>query len=319
MKASEGERRFRAQWWPLRYAVQLLSFFILNALILSRVFWNVEPRRFSVPLPVLSSMNSPSSSVAGALDVIQVMFARAEFPWIALGIVFVVGAILGRFFCGWVCPMGFIQELIIDARGKKTDVNPRTHKPAKSLKFMILAATMLISGSLALALYMGAGEDYRKALGAFAQGPFMIISPDGALFGTIPWLIGRAQDIFFGPTAINVTNDMIYGWFRSISADVAIKLVLLGILFLGASSIPWFWCRYLCPTGALMGIFSRFSLLGMSRNPLKCQKCPHCQKKCPTQIPILDLPWEKFNDQECILCMECVDACPHGALKPKFS
>jgi polyferredoxin len=67
-----------------------------------------------------------------------------------------------------------------------------------------------------------------------------------------------------------------------------------------------------------MGIFSRFSLLGMSRNPLKCEKCPDCEKKCPMQIKILDLPWEKFNDQECILCMECVDACPHGAMKAKF-
>jgi ferredoxin-type protein NapH len=166
---------------------------------------------------------------------------------------------------------------------------------------------------------MGIGEDYKSALGAFAQGPFMAISPDGTLFGTIPYLIGRAQDIFFGPTLVNVTTEMVYGWVQSISVHLAIRLVLLAVLFMGAFSIPWFWCRYLCPVGAMMGIFSRFSLLGMSRNPLKCEKCPHCEKKCPTQVPILDLPWEKFNDQECILCMECVDACPQGAMKPKFA
>jgi len=299
--------------------VQLSFFFVFNALILSRVFLYAEPEWFSLPMPVLMSVNSPSSAVVGVLDVIQVMFSRAEFPWIALGVVFVVGAILGRFFCGWACPIGFIQELIIDARGKKIDVSPRTHKPAKSLKFLILAGTLLVSGSLALALYLGVGEDYKNALGAFAQGPFMVISPDGTLFGTVPWLIGRAREIFFGPTPVNVTSGMVYGWFRSISTQLAIKLILLAVLFIGAYSIPWFWCRYLCPTGAMMGIFSRFSLLGMSRNPLKCQKCPHCEKKCPTQIPILDLPWEKFNDQECILCLECVDACPHGALRPKFA
>jgi len=275
--------------------------------------------RFSLPLPVLVSMNSPSNTAAGSFDVIQVMFGRAEFPWVAFAVVFIVGAILGRFFCGWVCPIGFIQELLIDARGKKTDVSPRTHKPAKSLKFLILAATLLISGTLALALYMGVGEDYKSALGPFAQGPFMVISPDGTLFGTIPYLIGRAQDIFFGPTLVNVTTEIVYGWVQSISVHLAIRLVLLAVLFIGAFSIPWFWCRYLCPVGAMMGIFSRFSLLGMSRNPLKCEKCPHCEKKCPTQVPILDLPWVKFNDQECILCMECVDACPHGAMKPKFA
>ena len=299
--------------------VQLSFFFMFNALILSRVFLYAEPEWFSLPMPVLMSVNSPSSTVVGVLDVIQVMFSRAEFPWIALGVVFVVGAILGRFFCGWACPIGFIQELIIDARGKKIDVSPRTHKPAKSLKYLILAATLLVSGSLALALYLGVGEDYKNALGAFAQGPFMVISPDGTLFGTVPWLIGKAREIFFGPTSVNVTAEMVYGWFRSISTQLAVKLILLAVLFVGAYSIPWFWCRYLCPTGAMMGLFSRFSLLGMSRNPLKCQKCPHCEKKCPTQIPILDLPWEKFNDQECILCLECVDACPHGALRPKFA
>lgn len=319
MKAGEVQRRFRFQYWPFRYLVQLFFFFALNALILSRVFLYMTPLRFSLPLPVLISMNSPSSTTGGVLDVIQVMFGRTEFPWIALGVVFIIGAILGRVFCGWACPMGFVQELIIDARGKKIDVSPRTHKPAKSLKFILLAGTLIISGSLALSLYLGVGEDYRNALGVFAQGPFMIISPDGTLFGTVPWIIGRAQEIFFGPTPVNVTTEMIYGWFQSITAQLAIKLVLLAVVFIGAYSIPWFWCRYLCPVGALMGIFSRFSLLGMSRNPLKCEKCPHCEKKCPTQIPILDLPWEKFNDQECILCMECVDACPHGALKPKFA
>jgi polyferredoxin len=297
-----------------------LSFFLgLNALILSEVFLYVAPLRLSLPLPVLISINSPSSTTAGALDVMQVMFGKGEFPWVALGIVFVIGAIFGRFFCGWVCPMGFVQELITDARGKKIDVPPRTHKPVKSLKFMVLAGTLLISCSLALSLYLGVGEDYKNALGTFAQGPFMIISPDGTLFGTVPWLIRRMQQIFLGPAPVNVTTEMIYGWFLSVSAQLAIKLILLGALLIGAYSIPWFWCRYLCPVGALMGIFSRLSLLGMSRNPLKCEKCPYCEKKCPMQIRILDLPWQKFNDQECILCMECVDACPHGALRPKFA
>ena len=318
MKAGEVERRFRLQWWPLRHLVQLLCFFAFNALILSRVFLYLQPHHFSIPLPVLNSMNSPSSTAVGVLDVIQVMFGRGEFPWIALAVVFLVGAILGRIFCGWACPMGFVQELINLASGKRTDVSPRTHEPAKSLKFIILAATLMISGSLAAALYMGAGEDYRNALGIFSQGPFMMISPEGTLFGTIPWLIGKAQTILFGPAAPNVTTDVVYGWLKSISAGFAIKLILLAVVLIGAYSIPWFWCRYLCPTGALMGIFSRFSLLGMSRNPLKCEKCPHCEKKCPMQIKILDLPWEKFNDQECILCMECVDACPHGAMKAKF-
>ncbi len=67
-----------------------------------------------------------------------------------------------------------------------------------------------------------------------------------------------------------------------------------------------------------MAIFQRYSFAGIKRDPVKCMKCPHCEVLCPMQISILDLPWEKFNDPECILCMECVDACPHGSLSLKF-
>jgi ferredoxin-type protein NapH len=88
--------------------------------------------------------------------------------------------------------------------------------------------------------------------------------------------------------------------------------------FVAAWKVPRFWCRYACPTGAMMAIFQKYSLAGIKRDPVKCMKCPHCEVKCPMQINILDLPWEKFNDPECIMCMECVDACPHGSLSPKF-
>src|SRR5207253_3487391 len=52
--------------------------------------------------------------------------------------------------------------------------------------------------------------------------------------------------------------------------------------------------------------------------PIKCSECKECETACPMQIPILDLDWKKFNDSECILCMACIDACPAGALSPKF-
>ncbi len=67
-----------------------------------------------------------------------------------------------------------------------------------------------------------------------------------------------------------------------------------------------------------MGIFAKFSLLGLRRSPTKCQRCPHCVRACPTQIRILELPWEKFNDPDCVLCFKCIEACPHGALSPQF-
>jgi ferredoxin-type protein NapH len=95
--------------------------------------------------------------------------------------------------------------------------------------------------------------------------------------------------------------------------------IMIGIIVL-AAYIPRSWCRYFCPNGALMGFLSRFGFLGLKRDPVKCTKatCRSCVEVCPTLVPILDLPWEKFNHPECIYCLKCVDACSTKAIKPKF-
>ncbi|MEM2110799.1 MAG: 4Fe-4S binding protein, partial [Candidatus Bathyarchaeia archaeon] len=84
--------------------------------------------------------------------------------------------------------------------------------------------------------------------------------------------------------------------------------------------IPRFWCRYLCPQGAFLALISRFSFLGLRRDFLKCTKaaCKTCVEVCPTRVPILNLPWEKFNDSECIYCLRCVSACSTKAIRLKF-
>ncbi|MEM3553289.1 MAG: 4Fe-4S binding protein, partial [Candidatus Bathyarchaeia archaeon] len=137
----------------------------------------------------------------------------------------------------------------------------------------------------------------------FARGPFFLFSPDGILFGTLPYLI-----------SLIITN-------KPPSPPPPIlffKMFMLGLFFIAIYKIPLFWCRYICPVGALMGLFGKISFLGLNRNIAKCEKCPDCVKACPMQIKILDYPWGKFNHQECILCFKCVDACKNKALTPKF-
>jgi polyferredoxin len=81
--------------------------------------------------------------------------------------------------------------------------------------------------------------------------------------------------------------------------------------------VPRSWCRYFCPHGAIMAIMNNFSFIGLRREPTKCEKsgCGLCVQVCPTRVPILDLPWEKFSHPECIYCMKCADACGHKAIK----
>jgi ferredoxin-type protein NapH len=318
MATEEDLRRFKFKWTFPRMLVQLISLLAANAIAFTTVYPYLSLKAVSFGLPILNSVNSSFSAVYGSLDLFQLELAQPEFPWIALGTVFLIGAVVGRAFCGWVCPIGFIQDIITNLKGRLDLVSPRTHKPSKRFKYFVLFMTLLISGSLALALYLRVGAEYKAALGVFAIGPFIMISPDGTLFGTIPALLMLARENLLSFFVKPPTMQEVWAQLIQIPPLLAVRvLILLG--FLGASwAVPRFWCRYICPTGALMAIFQKYSYAGMRRDPVKCTRCPHCEVKCPMQINILDLPWEKFNDPECILCMECVDACPHGSLSPKF-
>ena len=297
--------------------VQLISLIAANAIVLTLIFPNLKIQPITLGLPILVSVNSHLSAIYSAMDLIQLELAQPEFPFIVVGTVLLIGAVVGRAFCGWVCPIGFVQDIITNLKGRLDFVSPRTHQSSKRLKYLIFIGTLLISGSLALALASGEGSSYKTALGVLASGPFIAISPDGTLFGTVPALIEMARQNFMSfltrpPTIQQVWTDLL-----TTPPLLALRILILLGFFGAAWKVPRFWCRYVCPTGAMMAVFQKYSVTGLKRDPVKCTKCPHCEVKCPMQISILDLPWEKFNDPECIMCMECIDACPHGSLSLK--
>lgn len=317
MKSDEDLRRFKYKWTLPRMIVQLLSLVAVNAVVLTLIFPNLKVQSIPLGLPILVSVNSRWSAVYSAMDLMQLELAQPEFPFIVLGTVLLIGAVVGRAFCGWICPIGFIQDIITNLKGKLDFVSPRTHQSSKHFKYLLFLGTFLISGSLAIALALGQGSSYKTALGILASGPFIAISPDGTLFGTIPTLIGMARQGFFSFLTRPPTIQQAWADLLTTPPLLALRILILIGFFGTAWKVPRFWCRYVCPTGAMMAVFQKYSVTGIKRDPVKCTKCPHCEVKCPMQINILDLPWEKFNDPECIMCMECVDACPHGSLSLK--
>ena len=317
VKAEEDLRRFKYKWTLPRMIVQLLSLIAVNAVVLTLIFPDLRIQPIPLGLPVLVSVNSHLSAIYSAMDLMQLELAQPEFPFIVVGTVLLIGAVVGRAFCGWVCPIGFVQDIITNLKGKLDFVSPRTHQSSKKLKYLMFIGTLLISGSLGLALALGEGASYKAALGVLASGPFIAISPDGTLFGTIPTLIGMARQGFFSFLSRPPTIQQVWSDLLTTPPLLALRILILLGFFGAAWKVPRFWCRYVCPTGAMMAVFQKYSLAGIKRDPVKCTKCPHCEVKCPMQINILDLPWEKFNDPECIMCMECIDACPHGSLSLK--
>ncbi len=309
--SNEQKNKIKTFRFPLsvfRNLIQFLAFIALNLLAFRFVYPFIEINFIAIPIPVLSSLKSSYALLGAVLDYVQVMLSHPLFPIIPLAIFLTIGAVFGRFLCGWACPMGFIQDLILKMKGVTTKVSLRKHVSLIKVKYIVLFLVIFFSSTLAISLFVEAESSYKDALGPFAEGIFLPISPETTLFSTIPRLVQAGME----------SGLLNFSSLTSSGVIVVIGLILLAIFFVGAYMVPWFWCRYVCPTGALMAIPMRFSFLGLKRDPSKCTKCGDCVAICPMQIKILELPWEKFNDPECTLCLECVGACSTGALSTKM-
>jgi ferredoxin-type protein NapH len=290
----------------LRLLSLVIFFFLLNA-----VLFGFQP--LPVALPVLQSMGNPAAVAGDSLAALQYMLWDLTFPWLPLASIILVAVLMGRSMCSWVCPFGFVEELIGYLKRKHMRVSPRTHKSMIYLKYLILAAVLLLSTALFAMEATGMGRSYKNAFGVFAQAPFNALSPHDTLFGTIPTL---ASNAYSGQAPYNDFLTAV----PALTLVFWVRLFILGFVLVLAFFVPRSWCSYLCPVGATMAVLNRFSLLGLKRDVVKCTKesCRKCVDVCPMKVPILDLPWEKFTHPECIYCLECVDACETKAIRLKF-
>ena len=306
---ASGKAAFRIKKivWRIETArkiAQFLSFALFNAILFGLGPWPIV-------LPVLHSLGVHQKTIGDAFAMLQWMLHESVFPWLPVASFFLIAVFLGRTLCGWVCPFGFVQDLLEYVKRKHIELSMRTHEGMTRIKYVILAITLLVSGTLAMSLATGVGQGYKAALGAFAPGPFNALSPADTLFAILPRMV----------------LDLRYANFDALIAGILVvrpllwtRLVIMVLTLVLAVYVPRSWCRYVCPHGAALAFLNRFSFLGLKRDPLKCTKagCRTCVEVCPMKVPILDSPWEKFTDPECIYCLKCVEACTTKAIKPKF-
>jgi len=287
-----------------RKITQFFCFVLFNAVVFGLGPW-------AILLPVVYTLGIHQKTVGDAFAVLQWMLHDLVFPWLPIAAFLLTAVFLGRALCGWVCPFGFVQDLLGYIKRKHTQVSWRTHDGMIKVKYVVLAITLFISVTLAISLAMEVGRGYEAALGVFAPAPFNALSPSDTLFAILPSMVlgARYSSLDSVVAGIFVVRPLLWA-----------RLAIMAIILVLAVYIPRSWCRYICPHGAALALLNRFSFLGLKRDPLKCTKigCRTCIEVCPMKVRILELPWEKFTDPECIYCLKCVEACTTKAIKPKF-
>lgn len=236
----------------------------------------------TVCVPGLNCYSCPGALYACPIGSLQAVLDSGSFKMscYVFGMLMAFGTFLGRFICGWLCPFGFVQDMLNKIPLKKKDKNMPGDKYLRYLKYVVLALFVII-----LPYFVK---------GSLAGTPWFCkwICPSGTLLGGIP--------LATGDEAVRSATGVLFRW----KLWVLIVIIWLSIKY----SRPF--CKYLCPLGALYGIFNPISFYRLKVDETACVKCGGCQRACPMDVKT----WETPNSAECIRCGKCVDACPKGAI-----
>lgn len=261
----------------------------------------------------------------------------------------VLTILLGRFFCGWICPFGAIHQFVgfLAKRKKPTKekIKLNRYNPLQFIKYWILIFLLTIS-ALELAIdFIVLPETYPLIFGVLVMGllVWMIfytvrqtgINPKkaGVLFLVFisVWLLSCA--LFYGHEVSTASlqiglldpislvtrsiNLVILPLFDSTSLSVSIiprayeGAGLIAIIFLAAVllnlAVPRFYCRYICPAGALFGNLGRLAIWRMGKTKNECNECHLCERNCEGACQ----PASHIRISECVMCLNCLDQCSH--------
>ena len=237
----------------------------------------------NICLPGLNCYSCPGAVGSCPIGSLQAVIGSRnfKFSFYVVGFLVFIGAVFGRFVCGWLCPFGLVQDLLHKIPFPKKIRTFKGDKLLRKLKYVILALFVIIL-PMCVADVTGLGEPW------FCK----YICPAGTLEGGIPLVLLDS--------AMRETVGFLYAW----------KFTILAILLLLSVVIYRPFCKYLCPLGGIYALFNKISVFGVKVDNSKCINCDKCIKNC--KLDVL-----KVGDQECISCGECMDVCPTNAIKWK--
>ena len=238
-------------------------------------------------VPGLNCYSCPGALGSCPIGSLQALLASRhhKLAFYVVGFLLFVGAVCGRFVCGWLCPFGLVQDLLYKIPFVKKLKKLPGDRWLKYVKYGILLGFVIILPLTVLDI-VGQGQPW------FCK----YICPSGTLFAGIPLI------------ASNPLLQSALGWLFTWKAAILAVLILLSIVVYRP------FCRYLCPLGAIYGLFNPIAFYRLRVDADRCTQCGRCQKACKLDIPVYRRP----NSPECIRCGECQKACPHGAICSTF-
>jgi ferredoxin-type protein NapH len=243
-----------------------------------------------VCVPVLNCYSCPSAVGACPIGSLQnslgsiklnLSLGRRQFGLYVVGGLAMVGSLVGRIPCGWLCPFGLIQEMIHKIPSKKFQVP----KLLTYMKYVVLLVMVILLPIIILDKFGGGGTWFCTW-----------ICPAGTLEAGIPLAILSES--------IRDQLGFLFAWKMAVLAGFLVWMVFVMRPF----------CRTTCPLGAILGLFNKASLFRMTVDEETCTLCGQCQRECPVNVGIFKSP----NSPDCIRCLKCETICPFGSIGHEF-
>ena len=239
----------------------------------------------TVCVPGLNCYSCPGAAGACPIGSFQAVVGSSKFrfSYYITGILILLGVLLGRFICGFLCPFGWLQELLHKIPSPKRST--KRLKPLRYLKYAVLLIMVVLLPALVVN-EMGMGDPF------FCK----YLCPQGVLEGAIPLSLTNA--------GIRAALGKLFSWKFCILLAVVVASVVFYRPF----------CKWLCPLGAFYAVMNRVSLVQMRVGTDKCVSCGACARACKMDVDITKTP----NHAECIRCGMCIKSCPTKAIHYQY-
>ena len=283
----------KTSWWEShrpskRRLVQLYCALLYNAhvkgFLEGEIYKSKSPTTKGICVPGFNCYSCPGAVGACPLGSLQnaIGTTNKQIGFYVFGILMLYGLMLGRTICGWLCPLGLIQELLNKLPTPKLKKN-RVTRALSWLKYVIL-------GVFVIGITAWYGIAHGVALPAFCK----YICPAGTFEGAMFLLANPANAGDFSMLNILFTR----------------KFVIMLIIGLACVFCYRSFCRFLCPLGAIYGLFSKVAVVGVKVDASRCNHCGSCVRNCGMDV-------RHVGDHECIHCAKCMDVCNQKAISLK--